>query len=162
MTLVGGPLTEPILEDRAEAGVTPLVGKMMGTDPELPRRKGSTLEPPPGATDQRLLDQGVTDRAVKRLHPGRIRPGLLEIRGLHNSKMGMVVMRLIVITPTSQRKRRATTNKEEKTARGIPKGLHCTPASSIVGERKSHVVSPLGNRRVWWSIEQESMLPGRI
>ena len=130
--------------DQGGVVITHLV-REMEFDHTLPQPKGSTLEPPPRATYQKLQGQEVTDRAVRRPHPGRIRPRLLERRELHNSKMGMVVMRLIVITPISQRKRRAMTNKEEKTARGVPKGLHCTSASNVVGESKSRVVSPLKN-----------------
>ena len=145
--LVGGPLTEPIPGDRTEAGVTPLVGKMMGTDLELPRCKGSTLEPLPGAIDQKLLDQEVTGRAVRRLHPGRIRPGLPEIRRLYSLKMDMVVMRQIVITLIGQRTKKAKAHKEEKTSWDVLKGLRYIMTSSVVGESKSRSVSLLKNIR---------------
>ena len=123
-----------VMIDQGGVVITHLV-REMEFDRTLPQPKGSTLEPPPE----------VTDRVVRRLHLVRSKIELLEIRGLHNSKMGMVVMRLIVITPTSQRIKKTTTHKEEKTARDVPKSLHCTPASSVVGESKSRVVSHLKN-----------------
>ena len=56
-------------------------------------------------------------------------------------------MRLIVIKLTGQKKKRATTNKEERTAQVVPRSRHYIPASSVVGESRSRVVSPLKNIR---------------